>query len=136
MTEVKFPSPFYRVAAKAIIRNKEGGILLVKERTDSWSIPGGGLDHGEDLHGAVRREVLEELGVETLSISERPYCSFSALNTQFGVWCLAVCYEVEIDASENFNLGDGSTEARYFPPEEIKSTVKLEEADFPLLDFI
>jgi len=29
-----------------------------------WSIPGGGLEHGERLHDAVRREVREETGVE------------------------------------------------------------------------
>ncbi len=136
MTDVKFPSPFYRVAAKAIIRNQQNEVLLVKERSDLWSIPGGGLEHGEDLYDAVRREVAEELGIETKAISSQPCFSFSALNTKYGVWCLAVCYEVSVDPDAKFVLGDGSTEARYFSVEQIKHKVQLEPADRPLSAFL
>ncbi len=136
MSETKFPSPFYRVAAKAIIRNEEGEILLVKERSDAWSIPGGGLDHGEGLREAIKREVKEELGVDTTSIEEKPCFSFSAINTQFDVWCLAVCFDTKIASDAQFDLSDGSTEAKYFSPEAIKHDIQLEEADAPLVHYI
>ena len=55
MSDNTIPDKFYRVAVKAIIRNDAGDILLVKERTDSWSIPGGGLDYGEEAKTALRR---------------------------------------------------------------------------------
>jgi 8-oxo-dGTP diphosphatase len=53
----------YRLAIKAVIVN-DRKILLVREQDDEWwSLPGGGIDHGEDIQQALARELLEELGV-------------------------------------------------------------------------
>ena len=55
-----------RAAPKAIIIER-GKVLALKMRDDegSWYLlPGGGADFGETLHDALRREVMEEVGVE------------------------------------------------------------------------
>ena len=63
-----------RVGAYALIRRDspsvdgEGDVLLVQfsERgfhTGSWSLPGGGVEHGESPRPALEREVREECGV-------------------------------------------------------------------------
>ena len=53
-----YPEAFYRVSLKAIIRNALGHVLLVKESgSESWSFPGGGIDHGETELDALRREL-------------------------------------------------------------------------------
>ncbi|MGZ4457253.1 MAG: NUDIX hydrolase [Nocardioides sp.] len=57
-----------RVAAYAVIP-REDRILLsrLSERVTSeelWTLPGGGLDHGEDPRQAVVREILEETGLD------------------------------------------------------------------------
>jgi ADP-ribose pyrophosphatase YjhB (NUDIX family) len=51
------------VAVSAVVLNESGEILMI-ERTDSgkWSIPGGGMEPGETVTAAVRRELLEETG--------------------------------------------------------------------------
>jgi 8-oxo-dGTP pyrophosphatase MutT (NUDIX family) len=56
--------PKHIAGAGAIIHDLAGRILLVKPsyRDDTWEIPGGGLDIGEDPRQAVIREVKEELG--------------------------------------------------------------------------
>lgn len=56
--------PKHIAGAGAIIHDDAGRILLVKPsyREDTWEIPGGGLDTGEDPLQAVVREVKEELG--------------------------------------------------------------------------
>ena len=55
----------YRPNVAAILQRPDGKIL-VAERTDTadaWQFPQGGVDPGEDLIGALLREVEEEIGV-------------------------------------------------------------------------
>lgn len=57
-----------RVAAYAVIL-RDGRILLSRlsdalTRSPLWTLPGGGLDHGEDPRAAVVREVYEETGLD------------------------------------------------------------------------
>lgn len=56
-----------RVAAYAVILRDEE-ILLTRlapriSRTPLWTLPGGGLDHGENPRAAVLREIVEETGL-------------------------------------------------------------------------
>lgn len=59
-----------RVGAVAIIKNKQGEILLCKTPINrgvypgQWSIPGGGIEAGETMGEALVREVREEVGLE------------------------------------------------------------------------
>lgn len=51
-----------RVTLKAVILDKEGRILVVKEHgRDWWDIPGGGIEHGETIKEALARELFEEV---------------------------------------------------------------------------
>ncbi|UII58279.1 NUDIX domain-containing protein (plasmid) [Cytobacillus spongiae] len=57
---------YIRNSAKAIIR-KENKILLTKNEDENgifYLLPGGGQEHGETLHEALRRECIEETGRE------------------------------------------------------------------------
>ncbi len=57
-----------RIAARGIILNKKGELFAQKFRThdggDFWGTPGGGLDSGESLVECIRREMIEETGIE------------------------------------------------------------------------
>ena len=63
------PSPpqRQRVAAYALIRRGTDELLLTRlapqVRFKGWTLPGGGVDHGEHPREALRREVLEESGL-------------------------------------------------------------------------
>jgi ADP-ribose pyrophosphatase YjhB (NUDIX family) len=59
-----------RVAAYAVIL-RDGAILLSRlaptvTADELWTLPGGGLDHGEDPHDAVVREIREETGLDAV----------------------------------------------------------------------
>jgi len=52
--------------AAAIYHAPDGRILLVRPsyRDDTWELPGGGLEAGEDPLAAATRETKEELGID------------------------------------------------------------------------
>jgi 8-oxo-dGTP pyrophosphatase MutT (NUDIX family) len=54
----------YRISAKALI-TRDDKVLLVKEKEEWWSLPGGGVDHGETIETALKRELSEELSIST-----------------------------------------------------------------------
>ncbi len=71
-----------RVGAYAVILREHGGrieVLLSRlapkvSRLELWTLPGGGVDHGEDPRTAVVREIHEETGLDaTVSVTARVY---------------------------------------------------------------
>lgn len=58
-------SVYHRVAARGIIQ-REGRLLLIHTDAGDYKFPGGGVEPGETLESALRREILEETGYETV----------------------------------------------------------------------
>lgn len=59
-----------REAARAIVMKDDKIALLYVNAMDFYKLPGGGIEAGEDLESALRREVLEESGCEVEIIQE------------------------------------------------------------------
>jgi 8-oxo-dGTP diphosphatase len=56
--------PRHTVVVGCLVRNRAGEVLLVRHRQRGWEIPQGRVEEGEGLMQALRREVLEEAGIE------------------------------------------------------------------------
>jgi ADP-ribose pyrophosphatase YjhB (NUDIX family) len=60
-----------RLAVDCIIRH-EGRVVVVRRRNPprGWALPGGFVECGEAVEAAVRREMLEETGVELANLAQ------------------------------------------------------------------
>ncbi|MNH11683.1 RNA pyrophosphohydrolase [compost metagenome] len=116
----KYPDAFYRVSLKAIIRNEDGEVLVVKENGSKWTLPGGGMDHGETTHEALKRELYEEALI-TSHFRERLVNTCSLYLEKREAWLLWLVYEVEIDDLE-YGVGADADEVAFINPELLKDS--------------
>lgn len=119
MNPGKYPNTYYRISIKAVIKNHDGRVLVVKEHQDKWELPGGGLNHGESVHECLARELREELGI-TNDFTE----SFNKVITQYmpsrpdktlDFWKMSMYYDVVIAGAFAINPQEGITDVRFMP---------------------
>lgn len=71
LESVEFNNPRIRYGARGIIIREDGKIAIFnKSNKNEYKLPGGGVDNGEDIKEAFKREALEETGCEIEIIKE------------------------------------------------------------------
>lgn len=125
MIKVMHPNTFYRVSVKALIKNDQGKVLVVKENQDTWSLPGGGLDHGEDPEVCIARELREELGITTFRVTDIANLHTFYLKAR-QTWLLWIVYNADVKI-EDFTFGDGVTAAKYIDVSDLQSSQDIFE---------
>lgn len=104
-------SPFYRVSAKIVVRDDQDRILVVKDDTDTFELPGGGWEHDESFEDCVKREIQEELGVTVTHVGDI-VCIYRGHSKHPHI-LLRIAADAEL-ASHDFVLDeDEVTEARF-----------------------
>ena len=53
--------------AGGIVLNKNGEVLIVNQHGNSWSLPKGHVEEGEELLETAKREIYEESGIRNLT---------------------------------------------------------------------
>lgn len=140
MTQVSnnFPDCFYRVTLKGMCV-RDGKLLLSREAESysgqSWELPGGGLDFGEDIATAFRREIQEEMGLTVIKMSKSPIYTWTyKYENKRGLdWYYAcvLAYRVEF-ADLNITPSDECEAVEFFAADEL-ATLKLSGQLNPLI---
>ena len=65
ITSLNGPS-FHRQAARGIVLKGEDILMLYTERYHDYTLPGGGVDDGEDIRQGLIRELQEETGAKNI----------------------------------------------------------------------
>jgi len=133
-----------RTIASALIFSKDGKLLMGKKDpakggvySDSWHIPGGGLDEGETLEQAVEREVKEEVGIDIspynpvlipekgggvaekfLPSGEKVLCRM-----EFNIFRVDIADKLASDIETN--LSDDLVQIQWFGPEELPNVKQI-----------
>lgn len=106
----------FRVSMKALIINDDGDILVVKESgRDWWDLPGGGMDHGESIKDAIRRELYEEVSLagdfeHDIILVEDPVFIAGA-----NMWQIRVTFLVK-PQDPTFSPGEDGDEVQFMNP--------------------
>lgn len=110
------PSPYYRVAVKALIFNAEKQLLVVQNGDGNWELPGGGWEYGESFRDCLDREIDEELGVRVATISDIA-TTYRGMN-QNGYMALRLVVVASLEDLD-FTYGDGMLATRFVGASEL-----------------
>ena len=132
-----------RVAAYAVIIDADDRILLAhwnEGRRSAWTLPGGGLEDGEDPEHAARREVREETGYrvtigELLGIHSRviPGARRLAVDATGPLHALRIVYRARVSGGRLRNEVGGSTDrAEWFPLQSVSELQRVKLVDIAL----
>lgn len=107
----------YRISLKAVVRDASGRLLVTNEAGRGWHLPGGGMEHGETIESALKRELYEEIGYEgTIKyavIGAEPMWMGDALN----MWQMWIVMKVDID-----NFGFLDERSQLIDPETLRDS--------------
>jgi ADP-ribose pyrophosphatase YjhB (NUDIX family) len=96
-----------------VLRNADAEVMLVRHAyAPGWLLPGGGVERGEAMAGAARRELREEAGIVA---EEEPLLHGLFLNDAQFRGDHVACFVVRRFREEGFTPGAEIAEARFFP---------------------
>ena len=126
MHQGQYPNAFYRVSVKAVIMNGKSEVLAVHEGED-WTLPGGGLDHGEEPIEALKRELREEALISS-SFSAELMGTESFYVDSKDAMALWMIYRLQMTEPDFvYDTGEDADEVTFRNPADFKDSESLFE---------
>jgi ADP-ribose pyrophosphatase YjhB (NUDIX family) len=103
-----------------VVVDPRGRVVVVRQRSRTWSFPKGHVEDGEGVLDAARREIHEECGLTDLELV-RELGSFSrtAIGRGLPEWKTITLYLFRSPEAELRPLDPANPEARWVPPDEV-----------------
>ncbi|MBQ8611853.1 MAG: NUDIX domain-containing protein [Oscillospiraceae bacterium] len=97
-----------RITARAIVKNTQNNYaVMYSQEFGLYSLPGGGVEDGESIEDAVRREIDEETGVNILALEplgyveeNRAHCDYTQISYYFIVTTDSSSFQQQLTANE------------------------------------
>lgn len=138
----------YHLGVKAIIRNAEGKILLLKTNPKDlsgysgdgyWDIPGGRVHKGSSVEETLRREVEEETGIRDIKSVKQFSMVLANIRIPIGedsVGLNLLSYLCEAEDNSKIKISSEHTQAGWFDPNDAAEMLKFKypyEIDWDVL---
>ena len=104
--ESSYPNAYYRVSVKAVIKDGDDRILLVREHNDYRVLPGGGIDHGETIEQALQREIAEEVGDDIRVCGAKNIGVKTFYTRTHKAWFMWLIFEVQLEDIDKIKISD------------------------------
>jgi 8-oxo-dGTP diphosphatase len=131
----------FHLGVKALIRNQEGKILLLKVNKEIlknysgetyWDIPGGRIHKGANVEDTLKREVEEETGITSIK-SVTPFTMVLSNNIRIptssgDVGLILAIYICNIETIHTISLSEEHTEYGWF---DLKNAAELLQVKYP-----
>jgi 8-oxo-dGTP pyrophosphatase MutT (NUDIX family) len=112
----------YRISLKCLVQNEKGEVLVVKETGRSWwDLPGGGMDHGEDIKTTIAREMKEEVNLEGDFVHEIIDVDEPAHLDMHNFWQVRLIFKVT-PQNMQFSAGEDGDEVAFIHPQTFKDS--------------
>jgi 8-oxo-dGTP diphosphatase len=120
----------FQVTVKGLVHDGDGRVLLLREESGIWDLPGGRLEHGEELADCLVRECREEMGVAAELLAPLPVRIWTAQD-KLGVWRLVLAYPLRLE-SFAFHRSEECVDHGFFDREGLR-TLELTPQIRPLI---
>jgi len=127
----------FGVAVKGIIR-KDGKILVVKRadhddhKPGLWETVGGGIDEGEMPQDALKREIMEEVGINVSIKHPFNVFTFTKDNGESKIGITFLCDYINGEVA----LSDEHSEYKWIDPQEFSSMESIPSLHNEIKDYI
>lgn len=118
----EIPNCFYRISIKALVLNEgRDKFLVCRESNNYWELPGGGLDWEVAPQEDLKREIMEEMGLNVLWIADNPsYFLTGQQTTNPNIKIANVIYECTLE-HYNFRPSDECEEIKFIDAYDVNS---------------